>query len=180
MSRSHVALSGLLLIGTICCAAVYAQQPAQNLAGPAQGGGSYFVPSSGSAGQFYTSVAGGAQDAQLAREYVKSEKEEEKRDLRKKLADLVGKQFDQHSQQQQKELEDLEKEVARLKTLLRKRIESRSTIVDRRLEQLIQEAEGLGWNAPSGFRSGFGRAGATGAFGGGGFSGLAQPAPAAK
>jgi len=51
------------------------------------------------------------------------------------------------AQSQQAELEELEKHVADLKALLKKRKDSRETIVERRLEQLIQEAEGLGWGS---------------------------------
>jgi hypothetical protein len=91
---------------------------------------------------------GGTVDAQLARDYVKAEKEDAKKDLRKKLADSLGKQFDQHLQHQQKELDDLEKQIASLKDVLKKRVAAKNDIVERRIEHLIREAEGLGWNAP--------------------------------
>jgi DNA-binding transcriptional regulator YbjK len=93
--------------------------------------------------------SGSNQAAKLAKQYVKSEKEDEKKEIRKKLADLLAQQFDQHMEQQQKELKELEKQIESLKTLLKKRGEAKPAIVDRRLEQLLQDASGLGWTAPS-------------------------------
>src|SRR5437762_9937987 len=51
------------------------------------------------------------QSAQLVQQYVKAEKEEDKKEIRKKLADALGKQFDAHMEQQQKELAALEKQI---------------------------------------------------------------------
>ena len=87
---------------------------------------------------------------ELAQQYVKSEKEDDKKETRKKLTEVLDKQFDLHLQEQQKELDELEKQVAKLKAVLRKRKDAKENIVERRFEQLVQEADGLGWNAPSG------------------------------
>lgn len=89
-----------------------------------------------------------SQSAQLAKQYVEAKKEEEKKEIRKHLTEVLSHQFDLHIQAQQKELEDLEKQIANLRTVLKKRLDAKTPIVERRLEQLIQEAEGLGWNAP--------------------------------
>jgi hypothetical protein len=86
--------------------------------------------------------------AQLAREYAKTEKESEKKEIREKLTEILNQQFDEHMRHQQKELEDLEKQIADLRTVMKKRIRAKAAIVDRRIEQLIQDAEGLGWNSP--------------------------------
>ena len=88
------------------------------------------------------------QSSQLIHDYVKAEKEEEKKEIRKKLAEALGKQFDAHMDQQQKELADLEKQIANLRALLKKRQEGKTTIIDNRMDQLIRDAEGLGWTAP--------------------------------
>jgi hypothetical protein len=96
-----------------------------------------------------------AQAAQLAQQYVKAEKEDQKKDIRKKLVDVLSQEFDHHSQQQQKELEELEKQIASLRAVLKKRVDAKATIVERRVEQLVQDAEGLGWNAPHTPRPGF-------------------------
>jgi hypothetical protein len=89
------------------------------------------------------------QSSQLAHKYVKAEKEEEKKEIRKQLTDVLAKQFDAQVERQQKELADLEKQIAGLKALLKKRTDAKTTIIDRRKEQLIQDADGLGWNAPA-------------------------------
>jgi hypothetical protein len=106
---------------------------------------------------------------ELARKYVKADKEEDKKDLRKKLTDLLARQFDERNQQQQKELENLERQIAELKAVLKKRADGRSAIIDRHFEQLILDAEGLGWQAPE-RKSG---AGTSSAFSGPGYA----PAP---
>jgi hypothetical protein len=87
--------------------------------------------------------------AQLAQQYVKSEKDGDKREIRRKLTHVLTQQFDQHLEQQKKELEALEKQIDRLRSVLEKRRENKEKIIDRRIEQLVQEAEGLGWNAPN-------------------------------
>jgi hypothetical protein len=88
------------------------------------------------------------QSAQLVEQYRKSEKDEDKKEIRKKLANELGKQFDEHMKQQEKELANLEKQINDLKILMQKRQNARTTIIERRLDQLIHDAEGLGWNAP--------------------------------
>lgn len=97
-----------------------------------------------------------SQAAQLAQQYVKTDKEDEKRDLRKKLTDVLSQQFDTRMQQQKKELEDLEKEIAHLRDVIGKRQASKEKIVERHVEQLLLDAEGLGWSAPSTPRPGMG------------------------
>jgi hypothetical protein len=91
-----------------------------------------------------------SESAQLAHQYVEAKKEDEKREIRKHLTEVLNQQFDLHIKQQQKELDDLEKQIAKLKDVVRKRLDAKSTIIERRLEQVIQDAEGLGWNAPGG------------------------------
>jgi hypothetical protein len=87
-------------------------------------------------------------DAQLARDYVKAEKEDAKKEIRKKLAESLAKQFDQHIQQQQKELDELEKQITSLRDIVKKRVAGKNDIIERRIDQLVKDAEGLGWNAP--------------------------------
>jgi hypothetical protein len=174
-------LFGSMLAAMLACAGVSAQQPAETTK-PAPTpppislpGGTIYDPLiqpngvvAYQASPFWGRGGDSQSEAmQLAQQLAKSDKEEEKKDLRKKLGDMLSKQFDQHAQQQQKELEELEKEINRLRSVLKKRQDAKSTIVERRLEQLVQDAEGLGWNAPNSPRSsGFGgRAGAFGGFG---------------
>jgi hypothetical protein len=135
---------GLVVVGALTCAETVAQQPA---AEPGQQSPNFYRNLQWSESPFYSSEAQAA-PARLAQQYVKTEKEEERKEIRKKLAEMLAKQFDTRAQQQQKELEELEKQITQLRAVLKKRLDAKSTIIDRRIEQLIQEAEGLGWNAP--------------------------------
>jgi len=83
--------------------------------------------------------------SQLARKYGKAEGDDEKKDIRKKLTETVGQQFDEHMKAQEKQLVALEKQVAGVKATMRKRSDAKSAIVERRIEQLLYEADGLGW-----------------------------------
>jgi hypothetical protein len=89
-----------------------------------------------------------AQATRLAQQFAKAEKDEEKKELRKKLTEVLNQLFDAHIHQQEKELLDLEKQLAELQALLKKRQDNKSTIVDRRIDTLVQEANGMGWTAP--------------------------------
>ena len=107
---------GLLLAGVLTCAAISASpqdQPSgpssqvlrnQNYSGQVPGQAIYPPPLQSAPAQF-------------AHQYVEAKKDEEKKEIRKKLTDALGQQFDVHIQQQQKELEDLEKQIAALKTV---------------------------------------------------------------
>jgi hypothetical protein len=89
-----------------------------------------------------------SQASQLAQQLVKATDEDEKSRLREKLTSTLNNIFDEHMKQQQKELDDLEKQIAHLRQIMKKRTDAKETIVERRIEQLIQDADGLGWNAP--------------------------------
>jgi septal ring factor EnvC (AmiA/AmiB activator) len=95
--------------------------------------------------------------SELAKEYVKAEKESEKREIRQKMTDALNEQFDEHMKQQEAELAELEKQIADLRAVLKKRSSAKGTIVDQRIEQLIREADGLGWTAPGNPNPYFGR-----------------------
>jgi mevalonate kinase len=130
-------------------ASVWAQQPTPTPAIPPE------PPSPpGWDGFYYKFSQSQNQAAQLAQKYVKSEKADEKQEIMKKLKDAVSQQFDQHLQQQQKELKDLEQEIANLRAALKKREDAKSAIVDRRIDTLVHDAEGLGWSGPSHSRPG--------------------------
>jgi hypothetical protein len=145
MLKSRIGLFAGAALGVIACAAV-AQQPGQDSLAPVS---VYQQANWDRFGQF------GSESAKLVQQYIKA-KAEDKAELRKKLSDALGKQFDANAQQQQKELDELEKEIANLRALLKKRLDAKSTIVERRLEQLVQDAEGLGWTAPGAGRNPFG------------------------
>jgi flagellar motility protein MotE (MotC chaperone) len=88
-----------------------------------------------------------SQTGKLTDQYLKAQKAEEKQEIRTKLKDLINQQFDVRMEQQKKELESLEKELTDLRALLKKRQDAKAAIVDRRIDQLIEDAQGMGWNA---------------------------------
>jgi hypothetical protein len=155
MKATFRILLGLLLAGAVTTAAIFAQQPRSNQDSgatlhltPMQAAAPYVIGVDGPS-NVYHQWQSQAQAAELAKQIVKEEKEESKKEIRKKLADLLNEQFEAHTAQQKKELDDLEKQIANLKSLLKKRQDAKSTIVERRMDQLIHEAEGLGWNTPN-------------------------------
>src|SRR5262245_43952894 len=124
MATVRIAVTGLLA-AALAVAVGSAQQPGIAPQGAPFGGGGF-----GGAGSEYSLMPvprGAAHDAisDLAKQFVKSTKDDEKKELRKKLSDAIGKQFDQMAEQQQKELDDLEKQVSALRTLLKKRHDAR-------------------------------------------------------
>jgi len=146
---------GFLLTGAIACVTVYAQAPAPKL------GQSDFVPFAEPTLGGYAAVAQPApnlpelkwknlnvESRQLAQKYVKTGGEEEKTEIRKKLHDAVAREYDEHAKIQQAELDSLEKTIAHLRSVAKKRADAKSTIVSQRIEQLLQEANGLGWPTP--------------------------------
>ena len=155
MKTVRMMTSGFLLTGAIACVTVYAQAPAPKL------GQSDFVPFAEPTLGGYAAVAQPApnvpefkwkglnvESRQLAQKYVKSGDEEEKTAMRKKLHDVVAREYDEHVKIQQAELESLEKKIAQLRGVAKKRADAKSTIVNQRIDQLLQEAQGLGWGAP--------------------------------
>lgn len=90
----------------------------------------------------------------LAKEYANTEGDEKRRELRRKLEEALTKEFDQQSERQEKELKALEVQIRSLRSLLQKRKDAKADIIDRRIDELVQNAQGLGWN-PSGTRPGY-------------------------
>jgi hypothetical protein len=89
----------------------------------------------------------------LITDYKRSEKDEEKTKLKTKLGDALTKQFDAQQKRRDLELTRLEEKVKKVRALMKKRDEERKTIIEKRLDQLVREAEGLGWGAPPGPRN---------------------------
>jgi hypothetical protein len=147
---------GLLLlgIGALSCAVVFAQGQETAKQPASKPGPDPLIQGAVSQNPYWQSFSRTEarnfqhESAQLAKQYVKAEKDDDKKEIRKKLADVLAKQFDAQVNQQQKELADLEAQIASLKALLKKRLDAKTTIIDRRMDQLIQDAEGLGWTAP--------------------------------
>src|SRR5947209_2194264 len=120
MNTARVWRWGALVAGALLCGAMstsppaLGQVPAQPTPPPpggqppafpfGQNGGVWSFGGGGGGGQF-RAFALQSESAQLAQQYVKAEGEEEKRGIRKKLAESLSKQFDAHLEHQQKELE---------------------------------------------------------------------------
>jgi hypothetical protein len=66
-------------------------------------------------------------------------------EIKAKLSDILTKTFDARQNWHRKEIEALEAKVVKLKDLVNKRQASREEIVTRKLEQLVRDAQGLGW-----------------------------------
>jgi hypothetical protein len=151
---------GLLAAGTVLGVGVYAQQPTPQPKQPGFGGGvlpGEVVPVNPfQAGQPYfrgfNPFQQQAQAAQLARKYVKEKDEDKRRDVHKQLTDLLNKEFEDQLKHQKEEVKALEKQLNELKALIERRSDAKQTIVEDRIKTLVNEAKGLGWNAPSGPR----------------------------
>ncbi len=90
------------------------------------------------------------QSHSLLSQYSASEEAAAKDDLKKQIRDVLAKQFDVQRQRREQELARVEDRLRKLRDQFRKRVDARETIIDRRLENLTSEAEGLGWGAPDG------------------------------
>ena len=86
----------------------------------------------------------------LVKEYTRKDNEREREAVKLKLADVLGKQFDAQQKRRDAELARLEAQVKKLRDLMKKRGDARQSIVNNRLDQLIRDADGLGWSAPPG------------------------------
>lgn len=86
---------------------------------------------------------------QLAAQYGGAKEDEKKSQLRTQLRETLEKQFQLQEQRREQELVKIEERLKSLRELMQKRKDARQTIIDRRLDQLLRDAEGLGWNAPT-------------------------------
>ena len=115
------------------------------------------------------------QSQEIVSRYTESENEIEQKTIKAELREALAKQFDVQRERRELELKRIEERVRKLRDQIKKRNDARDTIIDRRLDQLINEAEGLGWGPNSG------QAGRTNFFYGGFPTGQPQnPAPAKK
>jgi hypothetical protein len=85
------------------------------------------------------------QSQELARKYGSAQNRDDKNKLRDQLNEVLQKQFDAQQQRRKKEIDRIEERLKSLRELLQKREDRKGSIVQRRLEQMIEEAEGLGW-----------------------------------
>jgi hypothetical protein len=112
---------------------------------PGQNSRADFIPSFSAYGQYGVQSQSMGEVDKLAQQLAKTKGEGERETLRTKLSDLLEKQFDEGQKRHQAESEALEAQVKRLKELISLRNENRKEIINRRLEQVVREAQGLGW-----------------------------------
>src|SRR5437899_1660981 len=86
----------------------------------------------------------------LIAEYSRTEDESQRSKTKAKLAATLEKQFDLQQKRRDLEVARIEAQLKKLRDIMRKRGESRQTIIDKRLDQLLREADGLGWTTPQG------------------------------
>ena len=81
----------------------------------------------------------------LARQLGEAKSDADKEKLKAKLVENLEKQFDLKRKRQEAEVEALENQVKKLKDMVRVRGENRRQIISDRLEQILRDAQGLGW-----------------------------------
>jgi hypothetical protein len=86
----------------------------------------------------------------LMREYKATEDADKRDKIKTKLSAALAKQFDAQQKRRDLELTRVETQLKKLRELMKKRGEERKTIIERRVDQLVRDAEGLGWAPPPG------------------------------
>jgi hypothetical protein len=81
----------------------------------------------------------------LARQIQDAKSDEAKEKLRDKMKDVLDKAFEDRQKRHEKEIENLESQVKKLKEMVSKRKENKREIIDERVKQLTRDAAGLGW-----------------------------------
>jgi hypothetical protein len=81
-------------------------------------------------------------------QYAAATNEQERNKLKESLSKVLDRQFDLQQQMRKLELDPIEARVKRLRELIDKRNQARKTIVEKRLDQLLRDAEGMGWTPP--------------------------------
>jgi flagellar hook-basal body complex protein FliE len=83
---------------------------------------------------------------------MSADKKDEKQfgELRQKLHDTLERQFDTQQKVRELEVAGIEAKVKKLRDVITRRNDARRSIIDKRFDQLLSEADGLGWNSPAG------------------------------
>jgi hypothetical protein len=85
------------------------------------------------------------QAGELARQLGGAKSDADRDKLKTQLSTILEKQFELRQQRHKKEIESLEAQVKKLRDLVDKRQENRREIIAKRLDQILQESQGLGW-----------------------------------
>jgi hypothetical protein len=90
------------------------------------------------------------QSHDLIRKYSDNEDSQVREKAKTALREMLTKQFGLQNQRRELELKRVEERLSKLREQLKRRTDARDQIVDQRLQQLVNEADGLGWTAPAG------------------------------
>ena len=82
---------------------------------------------------------------ELSRKLGGAKGSEDRSKIKDQLTEVLEKQFNLRQKRHQDEIKALEDKLKKLKDLVDKRQENRKEIVAKRLDQILSEAEGLGW-----------------------------------
>jgi hypothetical protein len=82
---------------------------------------------------------------ELAGKLSSAKSDSDRSKIRTQIGEILEKQFDLRQKHHVKEIEALESKVKKLKDLVQKRQDNRREIVSKRLDQILSDAEGLGW-----------------------------------
>ena len=90
------------------------------------------------------------QTRELIAKYAETEDNQVREKAKTQLREMLLKQFTLQNQRRELELRRIEERLSKLREQLKRRTDAREQIVDQRLQQLVNEAEGLGWAPPAG------------------------------
>jgi hypothetical protein len=91
-----------------------------------------------------------AESADILARFGETDNAADRKKASAELRESLAKQFDVQRKRRELELGRIEEQVRKLRDQLKKRTDARETIIDRRLDQLVNEVEGLGWTPPAG------------------------------
>jgi enoyl-CoA hydratase/carnithine racemase len=86
-----------------------------------------------------------SQAEQLAQQLAAAKSDSDRDKIKGQLSENLEKQFDERQKRHEQEIKALEAQVKQLKDLVDKRQENRREIIGARLNQIVKEAQGLGW-----------------------------------
>jgi hypothetical protein len=90
----------------------------------------------------------GRQEEQLVERYASTEDAEQRSAIKAELAEHLTNHFSIQEQILDRELARVEARVKKLRELTQKRRDAQKTIIEQRLDQLLRDADGLGWTPP--------------------------------
>ena len=94
------------------------------------------------------------EQAQLLAKYAQTTDAKQKTEIKAELANVLQRQFDLQLQQREREVSEIEARVRNLREMIEKRKTARQSIVTNRLDQVLNELDGMGWVEPSAAMSG--------------------------